>query len=303
MKEKEEKVIEVDFRPDIRLSDIIGQPKAKEAAQKLIMAIEFRHLYDMYGITTSKGTLLYGPPGTGKSMLAEAIATEAGAGYASIAMSDIGSMYINQTSNKFVKLMTEYYKAMDKNNMDFIVFMDEFDGAGSARRNSPGSSREGNKLVNTINQYLSGDKAKDGMYFIAATNFVGALDKAVTRSGRFDTWVKFEDFDQQGIKDLYHHYMVKRNIIVGYDVFNLDKVFWHNQIVKASSGFNGADVENIVRGTLEQKLYDNILNPELTEDQIIETFQVNRHDLLSYINKHKESRGVENKKRKIGFLQ
>ncbi|HVL53358.1 MAG TPA: AAA family ATPase [Vitreimonas sp.] len=166
--------------PDVRLADVAG---CEEAKLELTEAIEFLRAPDRFhrlGARIPRGVLLYGPPGTGKTMLARAVAAEAGVPFLAASGAEFIEKYVGVGSKRVRDLFREA-----RRHGRAVVFIDEFDALGKARGGA-NSHEEREQTLNQLLVELDGFNPNDGVVVIAATNRLDILDSAVLRPGRFN---------------------------------------------------------------------------------------------------------------------
>ena len=173
----------------IRFADVAGEDEAKENLAEIVDYLHNPKKYTDVGASMPKGVLLVGPPGTGKTMLAKAVAGEAGVPFFSMSGSEFVEMFVGMGASKVRDLFKQA-----KEKAPCIVFIDEIDAIGQ-KRNS-GSGIGGNdEREQTLNQLLTemdGFESNNGVIILAATNRPESLDPALTRPGRFDRRVPVE---------------------------------------------------------------------------------------------------------------
>ncbi|AXV09899.1 Cell division protein FtsH (plasmid) [Euzebya pacifica] len=174
-------------RPDVRLDDVIGIDEAKAEATEIVGYLADPSAYDRVGARPPVGVLLTGPPGVGKTMLAKAIAGDAGVPFFKISGSDFVEMFAGLGSRRVRSLFTAARKAAQSAG-GAIVFIDELDAVGRRRSEHAGSGghREAEQTLNALLVELDGFTGRDGVIILAATNRPDVLDPALTRPGRFD---------------------------------------------------------------------------------------------------------------------
>src|SRR5699024_2485896 len=173
----------------IRFSDVAGEDEAKENLAEIVDYLHNPKKYTDVGASMPKGVLLVGPPGTGKTMLAKAVAGEAGVPFFSMSGSEFVEMFVGMGASKVRDLFKQA-----KEKAPCIVFIDEIDAIGQKR--NAGSGMGGNdEREQTLNQLLTemdGFESNNGVIILAATNRPESLDPALTRPGRFDRRVPVE---------------------------------------------------------------------------------------------------------------
>ena len=214
-------------------ADVAGEDEEKEELKEVVEFLKSPEKFNTLGARIPHGVLLVGPPGTGKTLLARACAGEAGVPFYSISGSDFVEMYVGVGASRVRDL---FDKA--KKSMPCIIFIDEIDAVGRQRGAGLGGGHD--EREQTLNQLLvemDGFTANEGVVVLAATNRVDILDPALLRPGRFDRQVYVGLPDIKGRRDILAVHA--RNKPLAEDV-DLDK------LVKGTSGFTGADLENLL---------------------------------------------------------
>ncbi|MCI8539683.1 MAG: ATP-dependent zinc metalloprotease FtsH [Oscillospiraceae bacterium] len=216
----------------VTFRDVAGQDEAKES---LVEIIDFLHnpaKYTAIGAKLPKGALLVGSPGTGKTLLAKAVAGEAGVPFFSISGSDFVEMFVGVGASRVRDLFKEAAKVAP-----CIIFIDEIDTIGKSRDNRMGGNDEREQTLNQLLAELDGFDPTKGVIVLAATNRPEVLDKALLRPGRFDRRITVDRPNLAGrLATLQVH---TRNIRLAEDV-DL------NKIAQATAGCVGADLANLV---------------------------------------------------------
>ncbi|EHY60834.1 Mitochondrial inner membrane i-AAA protease supercomplex subunit YME1 [Exophiala dermatitidis] len=213
----------------VRFSDVHGCDEAKEELQELVEFLKNPEKFNKLGGKLPKGVLLVGPPGTGKTMLARAVAGEAGVPVFYMSGSEFDELYVGVGAKRVRDLF-----AQARNKAPAIIFIDELDAVGGKR-----NARDPAYAKQTLNQLLTeldGFSPSTGVILIAATNYPESLDKALTRPGRFDRHINVPLPDVRGRIEILKHHM--RNMPVAADV---DATV----LARATSGMSGADLENL----------------------------------------------------------
>jgi cell division protease FtsH len=218
----------------IKLDDVAGIDEAKEEVAELIDFLKRPEKFVEAGARIPTGVLLYGEPGTGKTLLAKAIAGEAGVPFFSISGSNFVEMYVGIGASRVRDLFNE-----GKKKAPCIIFIDEIDAVG--RHRSSGTGSGGNdEREQTLNQLLvemDGFEAHDHVIVIAATNRQDILDPALLRPGRFDRQVMVPLPDIGGREKILKVHA--RNTKIGEDVN------WQT-IARGTPGFSGAQLASLV---------------------------------------------------------
>ena len=242
----------------VRFSDVHGCDEAKEELQELVEFLINPERFSSLGGKLPKGVLLVGPPGTGKTMLARAVAGEAGCPVFYMSGSEFDELYVGVGAKRVRDLFQQA-----RNKAPSIIFIDELDAVGGKR-----NARDPAYAKQTLNQLLTeldGFSPSTGVILIAATNYPESLDKALTRPGRFDRHVTVNLPDVRGRIEILKHHM--RNIPISADVDATN-------LARATSGFSGADLENLcnqaaVRASRQKLKRVTALDFEWAKDKIM----------------------------------
>jgi ATP-dependent metalloprotease len=214
----------------VRFSDVHGCDEAKDELQELVEFLLNPERFSTLGGKLPKGVLLVGPPGTGKTMLARAVAGEAGCPVFYMSGSEFDELYVGVGAKRVRDLF-----AQARAKAPAIIFIDELDAVGGKR-----NERDPAYAKQTLNQLLTeldGFNPSTGVILIAATNYPQSLDKALTRPGRFDRRVQVPLPDVRGRTEILKHHMKKVAVAPEVDPTIL---------ARGTSGFSGAELENLV---------------------------------------------------------
>ena len=217
----------------VTFANVAGLKEEKEELEEIVDFLRAPKKYTRLGARIPKGVLLVGHPGTGKTLLAKAIAGEAGVPFFSISGSDFVEMFVGVGASRVRDLFEEA-----KKNAPCIVFIDEIDAV--ARRRGTGMGGGHDEREQTLNQMLvemDGFGVNEGIIVMAATNRVDILDPAIMRPGRFDRKVHVGRPDVGGREEILSVHA--KNKPLGDDV-DL------KQIAQTTAGFTGADLENLL---------------------------------------------------------
>ncbi len=217
----------------VTFEDVAGLTEEKEDLQEIVDFLKNPEKYTSLGARIPKGVLLEGAPGTGKTLLAKAIAGEAGVPFYSISGSDFVEMFVGVGASRVRDMFEEA-----KRNCPCIVFIDEIDAV--ARRRGTGVGGGHDEREQTLNQLLvemDGFGVNEGIIVMAATNRADVLDPAILRPGRFDRKITVSRPDVRGREDILAVHARKKPL--GDDV-NL------KEIAQTTAGFSGADLENLL---------------------------------------------------------
>jgi cell division protease FtsH len=217
----------------VTFDDVAGIDEAREELQEIVEFLKDPHKFSRLGGKIPKGALLVGSPGTGKTLLARAIAGEAGVPFFTISGSDFVEMFVGVGASR-VRDMFE----QAKKNAPCIVFIDEIDAVGRSR--GAGLGNQNDEREQTLNQLLvemDGFEANEGIIIIAATNRPDVLDPALLRPGRFDRQVVVPRPDIDGRVKILAVHMKKVPLAPDVDP---------RVIARGTPGFSGADLANLV---------------------------------------------------------
>ena len=213
----------------ITFKDVAGQDEAKESLQEIIDFLHNPQKYADIGAKLPKGALLVGSPGTGKTLLAKAVAGEAGVPFFSISGSDFEEMFVGVGASRVRDLFQQATKVAPS-----IVFIDEIDAVGRTRDTRFGTN---DQTLNQLLGELDGFDSSKGVVILAATNRPEILDKALLRAGRFDRRVIVDRPNLQGRLDTLKVHTRKIKLAEDVDL---------RKIAQATAGAVGADLANLV---------------------------------------------------------
>ncbi|MBX5476358.1 MAG: ATP-dependent zinc metalloprotease FtsH [Clostridia bacterium] len=217
----------------VTFDDVAGLDEAKEELAEIVDFLKHPKRYAQLGARIPKGVLLYGAPGTGKTLLARAVAGEAGVPFFSISGSDFVEMFVGVGASRVRDLFETA-----KKNAPCIVFIDEIDAVGRQRGAGYGGGHD--EREQTLNQLLvemDGFNANEGIIVIAATNRPDVLDPALLRPGRFDRQIVVDRPDLRGREAILKVHMRNKPV---------DESVDPTVLARRTPGFTGADLENMV---------------------------------------------------------
>ena len=216
----------------IHFDDVAGEDEAKENLSEIVDFLHHPDKYAKIGAQMPKGVLLVGPPGTGKTMLAKAVAGEAGVPFFPIAGSEFVEMFVGMGASKVRDLFQQA-----KQKAPCIIFIDEIDAIGQKRTGNAMGNSEREQTLNQLLTEMDGFNADDNVVILAATNRPESLDPALLRPGRFDRRVPVELPDLAGREAILKAHAKK--VALG------DDVDFHT-IARMAAGASGAELANIV---------------------------------------------------------
>ena len=217
----------------ITFEDVAGVDEEKEELEEIVEFLKNPKKFTDMGARIPKGVLLVGSPGTGKTLLAKAVAGEAGVPFFIISGSDFVEMFVGVGASRVRDLFDQA-----KRNAPCIIFIDEIDAVGRQRGAGLGGGHD--EREQTLNQLLvemDGFSANEGVIVLAATNRPDVLDKALLRPGRFDRQIVVGAPDVRAREQILEVHSKKKRLAEDVDL----KI-----IAKNTSGFSGADLENVL---------------------------------------------------------
>ena len=218
---------------NVRFSDVAGIDEEKEELSEIVEFLKDPSKFAQMGARVPKGVLLVGRPGTGKTLLAKAIAGEAGVPFFTISGSDFMELFVGVGASRVRDLFETAKKAKP-----CIIFIDEIDAIGRQRGTGMGGGND--EREQTLNQMLvqmDGFEPNEGMIVIAATNRVDILDPALLRPGRFDRQIHVPIPDVKGREAILKVHSKNKPLDASLDL---------QQVARITSGFTGADIENLL---------------------------------------------------------
>lgn len=263
---------------NVTFKNVAGLQEEKEDLEEMVDFLRNPQKYTSVGARIPKGVILVGPPGTGKTLLAKAVAGEAGVPFFSISGSDFVEMFVGVGASRVRDLFEDAKKAAP-----CIVFIDEIDAV--ARRRGTGMGGGHDEREQTLNQLLvemDGFGVNEGIIVMAATNRVDILDPAILRPGRFDRKVAVGRPDVKGRVEILQVHSKEKPL--GEDV-DLARV------AKTTSGFTGADLENLMNEAAILAAREN--------RSFIRQSDIDRSFVKVGIGAEKKSRVISEKEKKI----
>lgn len=220
---------------DFGFHTVAGNEEAKESLNDIVDFLKNPEKYSAYGAKMPRGVILYGNPGTGKTLLAKAVAGEAGVPFYALSGSDFVQVYVGVGASRVRSL---FKKA--KSHGKAVIFIDEIDAIGKTRAGGGSTTGGGNderdQTLNALLTEMSGFAEADGIVVIAATNRLDTLDPALLRPGRFDRHVEVSLPDVKAREKIIQLYLNNKP----HDKINIES------IAKKTAGFSGAKLESLI---------------------------------------------------------
>ncbi len=219
-------------KTDVMFDDIAGLDEEKTELIEIVDFLKTPETYSEMGAKIPKGILLYGKPGTGKTLIAKAIAGEAGVPFISMSGSEFIEMFAGLGASRVRKLFDRAKKLAP-----CIIFIDEIDAIGSRRTSNSGSETENNQTLNQLLVEMDGFDTKETIIVLAATNRPEMLDKALLRPGRFDRQITIPAPDLNGREAILKLHSKNKKFASDVDF---------KEIAGDTAGFTGAELANVL---------------------------------------------------------
>ena len=262
----------------VNFTNVAGLEEEKEELEEVVDFLKNPQKYTSVGARIPKGMLLVGPPGPGKTLLAKAVAGEAGVPFFSISGSDFVEMFVGVGASRVRDLFEEA-----KKNAPCIIFIDEIDAV--ARRRGTGMGGGHDEREQTLNQLLvemDGFGVNEGIIVMAATNRVDILDPAILRPGRFDRKVAVGRPDVKGREEILKVHSKEKPLSEDVDL---------HRVAQTTAGFTGADLENLMNEAAIISARDN--------RRFIRQADIDKAFVKVGIGAEKKSRVISEKDKKI----
>ena len=223
---------ETERKTKVKFEDVAGLEEEKQEMVELVQFLKEPKKFIEMGAKIPRGVLLYGKPGTGKTLIAKAIAGEAGVPFISMSGSEFIEMFAGLGASRVRKLFDKARKLSP-----CIVFIDEIDAIGSRRTSGSGAETENNQTLNQLLVEMDGFSSEETIIVLAATNRPEMLDKALLRPGRFDRQITIPAPDKKGRYDILKIHSKDKKLAEDVDL---------ESIAEDTAGFTGAELANIL---------------------------------------------------------
>jgi transitional endoplasmic reticulum ATPase len=215
-------------------------------------------LYKRWGTRPPRGVLLFGPPGTGKTLLARCVAGQADAEFIHIRAVDIASMWYGQAERQMQGAFDEA-----RRRAPCVLFLDEVDALTPPREMAHEAT---GRVVATLLENLDGLQPLTGVAVLAATNRLDAVDPAFTRPGRLDRLVEVPLPDAEGRRQILAVHQRRAAQLPERELFAPSD---YRRLLRGSEGMSGAEIEELVRRVLEEKVRSGAVEGQITEDDLL----------------------------------
>jgi cell division protease FtsH len=249
--------VDMNLEVNTTFADVAGIPEAKEELYEIVDFLKNPGMYAQAGAKIPRGVLLEGDPGTGKTLLARAVAGEANVNFISASGSQFVEMFVGVGAQRVRSL---FEKA--KENAPCVIFIDEIDAIGGKRGYgfNSGGNDEREQTLNQILTNMDGFEKTEGIIVLAATNRIDTLDPALLRSGRFDRKVKVTLPNKP-----------EREEIARIHFRNKNANFSYTKLADLTSGFSGADIENLANEAAILSIRNN--ETVISDTLILQSFE------------------------------
>lgn len=275
---KKSKNFEVLKKSPLSFKDIGGYDLIKSELAQCIDLLKNHTKYAQYNVRVPKGLILEGPPGNGKTMLAKALAGEAGVSFIPVSGSEFQEIYVGVGSARIRELFD-----LAKKNRPCIIFIDEIDALGRSRgKDGESSSAERDNTLNELLIALDGFKSANGIFVIGATNRADLLDKALLRPGRMDKRVYIGNPDEKTRKAILQMHLNGKP---------LDETVVIDDLVELTAGFSGAQIENLLNEAMlnalrqDRTIFSNA-DIDIVFNKMLAGWQPSEHDFTNDIIDH-----------------
>ncbi len=244
--------------PNVTFADVGGCDEAKRELEGICAALATPDLYQRWGTRPPRGVLLYGPPGTGKTLLARCVAGQADAEFIHIRAVDVASMWYGEAEKRMQEAFDEA-----RRRAPCVLFLDEVDALTPSRETAHEAT---NRVVATLLENLDGLQPLQGVAVLAATNRLDAVDPAFTRPGRLDRLIHVPLPDEAARLQILGVHQRRAEALAGRDLFAHTD---YRRLLRETAGMSGAEIEEMVRRTLEEKVRSGATEGVITEDDLL----------------------------------
>jgi transitional endoplasmic reticulum ATPase len=244
--------------PDVTFDDVGGCEEAKRELEGICAALATPELYQRWGTRPPRGVLLYGPPGTGKTLLARCVAGQADAAFIHIRAVDVASMWYGEAEKRMQSAFDEA-----RQEAPCVLFLDEVDALTPPREMAHEAT---GRVVATLLENLDGLRPLEGVAVLAATNRLDAVDPAFTRPGRLDRLVHVPLPTEEARRQILAVHQRHAEKLAGRELFEASA---YDRLIRETAGMSGAEIAELVRRALEDKVRTGIAEGLVTEADLL----------------------------------
>ena len=255
--------------PTVTFADVGGCEDAKRELEGICAALATPELYHRWGTRPPRGVLLYGPPGTGKTLLARCVAGQAEAAFLHIRAVDIASMWYGEAEKRMQGAFDEA-----RRQAPAVLFLDEVDALPPPREMAHEAT---GRVVATLLENLDGLQPLEGVAVLAATNRLDAVDPAFTRPGRLDRLIQVPLPDAESRVQILAVHQRQAEKLADRELFAESD---YRRFIRGSAGMSGAEIAELVRRVLEDRVRSGATEGLVTEDELLRAmsqFEWGRH--------------------------
>ena len=246
--------------PAVTFADVGGCAEAKGELEGICAALATPELYHRWGTRPPRGVLLHGAPGTGKTLLARCVAGQAEAAFLHIRAVDVASMWYGEAERKMQGAFDEA-----RRQAPCVLFLDEVDALTPPREMAHEAT---GRVVATLLENLDGLQPLEGVAVLAATNRLDAVDPAFTRPGRLDRLVHVPLPDVEARQQILAVHQRRAEKLAGRELFAPSD---YRRFLRGSAGMSGAEIAELVRRVLEDRVRSGATEGMVTEDDLLHT--------------------------------
>jgi transitional endoplasmic reticulum ATPase len=246
--------------PNVSFADVGGCEEAKRELESICAALKTPDLYKRWGTRPPRGVLLYGAPGTGKTLLARCVAGQADAEFIHIRAVDVASMWYGQAEKQMQSAFDEA-----RRRAPCVLFLDEVDALTPPREMAHEAT---GRVIATLLENLDGLLPLEGVAVLAATNRLDAVDPAFTRPGRLDRLVHVPLPGAEARRQILAVHRGRAEKLAGRELFALSD---YRRFIRGSDGMSGADIEELVRRVLENRVRAGAVEGLISEGELLAT--------------------------------